>query len=277
MPNKSDLSFSPDESLTIRVSEHDTAQSTLRIENHTLENIAFKVKTTTPERYLVKPNHGLIRQGLDAEITIIIVQTKKKEILTRAVLNGRIDCNDKFLIQSAGIDALLTDNLESKTSHELTDAITLLLGNIDKRKLRAKKLPVEMQFVDLPAKSTDFCVTNDGHFLHQSPAKTIPIQVSGTPEAMFAEVVALRKKYDDLVAFTVNLTAERDSLSASLASSRSSTGQDPLLTGSNSEERLLEPKINGRRAGSLGTVVALCSMSYLLGWYTASYLDLTPD
>ena len=38
----------------------------------------------------------------------------------------------------------------------------------------------------------------------------------GTPEAMFAEIVALRKKYDDLVAFTVKLTTERDSLSSDL-------------------------------------------------------------
>ena len=34
---------------------------------------------------------------------------------------------------------------------------------------------------------------------------------------MIAEVVAQRKKYDDLVAFTVNLTAERDALATELA------------------------------------------------------------
>jgi hypothetical protein len=272
---KSDLVFSPAEALTIRVSEHDTAQTILRIKNHTTENIAFKVKTTTPERYLVKPNHGLIRQGRHAEITIIVVQTKKKEILTKAILNGRIDCNDKFLIQSAGVDELLTDNLESKTSHELTDAITLLLGNVDKRKLRAKKLTVEMQVVDLPAKGLDTCARDEDCLLLQQPIETTAtISTSGSPEAMFAEVVALRKKYDDLVAFTVNLTAERDSLSANLASTRSSnSGQDSFLVRSNSEE-LIESKINRLKGCSLRGVVLLCSMSYVLGWCTAGYLDL---
>lgn len=268
---KNDLAFSPDEALTILVSEHDTAQSILRIKNHTPENIAFKVKTTTPERYLVKPNHGLIRQGRDAEIAIIVVQTKKKEILTKAILNGRIDCNDKFLIQSAGVDALLTDNLESKTSHELTDAITLLLGNIDKRKLRAKKLPVEMQVVG-PAKGSNFCGRDEGCLLLQRTLEaTAPIQISGSPEAMFAEVVALRKKYDDLVAFTVNLTAERDSLSANLASTRSSSSkQDSFLVSSSTKENV--PQIKGQKCCSLGTVVLLCFLAYILGWCTACYL-----
>ena len=78
MSSRMGLSFVPDESLTIRVSEAHQAQTALRINNLTAENVAFKVKTTTPERYLVKPNHGLIRDGCTAEITIIIVSTKKK-------------------------------------------------------------------------------------------------------------------------------------------------------------------------------------------------------
>ena len=134
------LSFVPDESLTIRVSEAHQAQTALRINNLTAENVAFKVKTTTPERYLVKPNHGLIRDGCTAEITIIIVSTKKKEILNKFTLNGPFDCNDKFLVQSATIDNAIMDDLESKTSHELADAITRLFCKKDKKELHAKKI-----------------------------------------------------------------------------------------------------------------------------------------
>jgi len=91
----------------------------------------------------------------------------------------------------------------------------------------------------------------------------------GTPEAMFAEIVTLRKKYDDLVAFTVNLTAERDSLSADLANSRSSSPEShshPLEVKSNTPG--LYKKSDG--AYSSASVLALCLISCLVGWCTAS-------
>lgn len=37
-----------------------------------------------------------------------------------------------------------------------------------------------------------------------------------TPEQMFAEITNLRRKYDELVSFSVNLTAERDILNNTL-------------------------------------------------------------
>merc|ERR1711865_134041 len=120
-----------------------------------------------------------------------------------------------------GIDALLADDLESKTSHELADAITQLFVKQDKFNLQAKKLPVVLLLEDPPRKD-GFGVEKGQISVGKSPELTSSRFMPGTPEAMFAEIVALRKKYDDLVAFTVNLTAERDSLSADLAVANSS-------------------------------------------------------
>jgi len=260
-----DLTFTPEETLTIRVSEGHPAQTTLRIGNPTAENVAFKVKTTTPERYLVKPNHGLIRDGCNAEIAIIIVHAKKKDILTKATINGPINCSDKFLVQSATIESAVMDDLESKTSHELADAITRLFGKKEKKELRAKKIPVELLFVDLPSDDMNLGDEKGRFFLQKSLEATAPVPIPGTPEAMFPEIVALRKKYDDLVAFTVNLTAERDSLSADLAVANSSLqGQsyNPRISAKSDNVELLY------KPGSypLLLVITLGLLFSLIGW-----------
>ena len=43
------------------------------------------------------------------------------------------------------------------------------------------------------------------------------------PESVQSQLALLRKKYDDLVAFTINLTAERDILAKEIASAKAET------------------------------------------------------
>lgn len=136
----------------------------------------------------------------------------------------------------------------------------------DKRDLRAKKLPVQLLLAD----------TLSGNplrgkvrlLLNRSAEAALSSPMPGTPEAMFAEIVTLRKKYDDLVAFTVNLTAERDSLSADLAGSRSSLllqaqSLDPQSSAT-TETFVLQAKALG--AYSQAYVLSLCLVSCLVGW-----------
>lgn len=271
MANSSDLIFSPRDTLTIRVSENDTAETILKITNPTCEHIAFKVMTTSPERYLVKPNHGLIRYGRQTEVTIIVVHTKKKDILTEAAtLRSPANCKDKFLVQSLGIDALLADDLESKTSHELADAITQLFVKQDKFNLQAKKLPVVLLLEDPPRKD-GFRVEKGQISVGKSPELTSSRFMPGTPEAMFAEIVALRKKYDDLVAFTVNLTAERDSISPDLPNSRTSLKGAPQDKPQSFASSSLNVGRNGLdidmpRGSSMTSVISIALISCLFGW-----------
>jgi len=255
------VQYTPEKCLTIKVVDGEPAEAVLKITNLSPQNIAFKVKTTSPERYLVKPNHGLIRRGRQTEIVIIIVHAKKQDILSETPMR----CSDKFLVQSCGIDDELANDLESKTSHEVAETITRLLVKKDKRDLRAKKLPVELLF----AKPVGNGSSNNVRPLHKALEATISSPMPGTPEAMFAEIVTLRKKYDDLVAFTVNLTAERDSLSADLANSRSSSPEShshPLEVKPNKTGLYKKPD----GAYSSAFVIALCLISCIAGWCTAS-------
>jgi len=51
--------------------------------------------------------------------------------------------------------------------------------------------------------------------MHVSESNGIrPLDSSGSPDVVFSELQALRKKYDDVIAYTVHLTAERDNLIA---------------------------------------------------------------
>lgn len=214
--HSSGLLFTPSDVLPFLLSPGMPAQAVLNIVNHHLNSVAFKVKTTTPERYLVKPNHGVILEGGHTDITVLLVQAKKREILVKALDEQHVDCNDKFLVQTAVIDSKLVSDLNGLPAHELADVISQMFNNMDKRDVKAKKLLVEYS-VSQDESKPRFSSRNDSVRLLQTSSVSTSDPMPGTPDGMFAEVVALRKKYDDLVAFTVNLTAERDALATELA------------------------------------------------------------
>ncbi|KAM0574669.1 hypothetical protein ACHAQF_002258 [Verticillium nonalfalfae] len=69
---------------------------TLRIKNPNQTPIAFKVKTTAPKQYCVRPNSGRVEPGQDVEVTVLL-QAMKQEPAPGT------KCRDKFLVQSAPI------------------------------------------------------------------------------------------------------------------------------------------------------------------------------
>ncbi|WFD32770.1 phosphatidylinositol-binding protein scs2 [Malassezia sp. CBS 17886] len=70
----------------------------LVVTNSNAQPVAFKVKTTAPKQYCVRPNSGRIEPGERVEIQVLL-QPLKEEPPANA------KCRDKFLIQSAPISA----------------------------------------------------------------------------------------------------------------------------------------------------------------------------
>ncbi|KAK4147944.1 PapD-like protein [Dichotomopilus funicola] len=68
----------------------------LKIKNVNSSPIAFKVKTTAPKQYCVRPNSGRIEPGRDVEVSVLL-QAMKQEPPADA------KCRDKFLVQSVVI------------------------------------------------------------------------------------------------------------------------------------------------------------------------------
>ncbi|KAJ5653365.1 hypothetical protein N7490_000368 [Penicillium lividum] len=68
----------------------------LRLGNSTNEPLVFKVKTTAPKHYCVRPNSGRVEPGKQVDVQVLL-QAMKEEPASDA------KCKDKFLVQSVAV------------------------------------------------------------------------------------------------------------------------------------------------------------------------------
>ncbi|KAK0553418.1 phosphatidylinositol-binding protein scs2 [Tilletia horrida] len=71
---------------------------TLQVTNPNAQPVAFKVKTTAPKQYCVRPNSGRIEPGEKVEVQVLLQPMKEEPSSTQK-------CRDKFLVQSTLITA----------------------------------------------------------------------------------------------------------------------------------------------------------------------------
>ncbi|OAQ61553.1 major sperm protein [Pochonia chlamydosporia 170] len=116
---------------------------TLTIRNTSSSPLAFKVKTTAPKQYCVRPNAGRIEPGNAFDVTVLLQAMKQDP-----PLDAR--CRDKFLVQCAPI-----------TSDKDFASIASVLESADKATLVERKIRVnwlaangEAQGPSAPAAST---------------------------------------------------------------------------------------------------------------------------
>nr|CAD1844866.1 unnamed protein product [Ananas comosus var. bracteatus] len=65
----------------------------MQLTNKTDQCVAFKIKTTNPKKYSVRPNNGIISPGTTCNVTITMQAQKE--------IPPDYHCKDKFLVQSA--------------------------------------------------------------------------------------------------------------------------------------------------------------------------------
>ncbi|OAY73474.1 Vesicle-associated protein 1-3 [Ananas comosus] len=65
----------------------------MQLTNKTNQCVAFKIKTTNPKKYSVRPNNGIISPGTTCNVTITMQAQKE--------IPPDYHCKDKFLVQSA--------------------------------------------------------------------------------------------------------------------------------------------------------------------------------
>ncbi|TYZ62035.1 hypothetical protein PybrP1_007745 [[Pythium] brassicae (nom. inval.)] len=256
-PNSSVI-LEPAESLAFTLQPQTAPQAVLTIRNVSeSRKIAFKVKTTRPLRYLVRPNQGMLGPHGSAAIMVILQQRDCDELL-RLEPSERGLANDKFLVQSIFVDDAFYESVKTKSAKEMADELTNMWARTDKKSLANKKLrcrfvqhdelggggaaaaggsgaaqsesPLASRF---PSKSSIYSSSNSllpAKGESNAPLPSADAEVA-TPAQLtaallqetaahkadspvlkdpMADVAALRKKYDELVAFTVQLTAQRD-------------------------------------------------------------------
>jgi len=168
---------------------------TLRHTGKSEHHIAFRVKTTQPRRYLVRPNNGIVAPGETESVTILLVEKDKQALLQSFDRLGQsaLDSKDKFLVQSFIVDDNFAKEyvLEKSKSGRVESSAFIELrntvGNNEVSEIFDKKLGVHL----VAAGGEDKMI----------------------PEQTLSDV---RRKYDELVSFAVNLTAERDTLNNTL-------------------------------------------------------------
>ncbi|KAI1475302.1 VAMP-associated protein [Daldinia eschscholtzii] len=100
----------------------------LRIRNPNSHPVAFKVKTTAPKQYCVRPNSGRVEPGKEVEVSVILQAMKQEP-------PPDTKCRDKFLVQSVAI----TGDKEFANLASIWDAIEK--SSIQEKKIRVIFLP----------------------------------------------------------------------------------------------------------------------------------------
>jgi hypothetical protein len=173
-----------------------------------------QVKTTQPRRYLVRPNQGLIQPGGTEAVQILLVEKDKISLLQSYSRLGQAaldNSKDKFLVQSCAVtpDFVADYSSSNEGAYDMLSTLWAQVTSSAANTIANKKLHVR-HTVSEP----DVSVNRSA----EMPAKhVVAANVHDmNSEQLLTEVNNLRRKYDELVAFSVNLTAERDILNNTL-------------------------------------------------------------
>ncbi|ONK59044.1 uncharacterized protein A4U43_C08F2390 [Asparagus officinalis] len=100
----------------------------MQLTNKTDQYVAFKVKTTNPKKYCVRPNAGIVLPGSTCDVTVTM-QAQKEAPLD-------MQCKDKFLLQSVVAEhgatlkditpEMVTRNYEAQSKEKSSEASALI-------------------------------------------------------------------------------------------------------------------------------------------------------
>ncbi|QSZ31701.1 hypothetical protein DSL72_001268 [Monilinia vaccinii-corymbosi] len=144
---------------------------TLRIRNPNHTPVGFKVKTTAPKQYCVRPNSGRLEPGRSIDVTVLLQAMKDEPPLDAK-------CRDKFLVQSCVITP----------DQEFADSPSNHVDRAEKKDIQEKKIRV----VFLPPKSAGGAAltplrngVNGANSVVSTPDAAPPAYRSPSPEEHF--------------------------------------------------------------------------------------------
>ncbi|KZT18620.1 VAMP-associated protein [Neolentinus lepideus HHB14362 ss-1] len=132
------VSLNPGNTLGFNRPLTEPRKQTLSISNHNAQPVAFKVKTTAPKLYCVRPNSGRIEPGESVDVSVMLQAMKEEPPLSTK-------CKDKFLIQST----IITPDKETMALHDIWNSTSdNEASKIHQHKIRVAYLPPEGQTVE---------------------------------------------------------------------------------------------------------------------------------
>jgi vesicle-associated membrane protein-associated protein A len=175
----------------------------------------------------VRPNQGLIGPGGSETVQIILVEKDKANLLQshqRLGQSGALDhSKDKFLVQICTVTEHFTKTFQGDQNRygSLSTLWRGVTATASRTVVANKKLHVRHVVASdgLGAGSVRIAASGNldrGGAVTTKHESILKAMESMSQEQLLAEVTGLRRKYDELVAFSVNLTAERDILKNTL-------------------------------------------------------------
>lgn len=222
------VSLDPPEALLFSLISGDSPKVILHITNISSSKLIFKVKTTQPSWYFVRPNQQLLDLNEAEDVVISLVSSECNRFIgmpqdeKEAVLSKH-----RFLVQTKSISDETFTRISSLSLNERADEYQNIWETAEKEELKNHKLRVEFNISENQADiSSSLPVTpsdnTKSRFVNvdtsTSSRSSHPFEgererigeVPGSPDTIYAELQSLRKKYDAVVEYTVHLTAERD-------------------------------------------------------------------
>lgn len=162
----------------------------------------------------MRPNQGLILPGQSEQVQILLVEKDKMSLwqsYERLGQSALDSSKDKFLVQSTRVAP--DEGLKAGDYEKLSNYWTKVMSNTSAYGVFNTKLPVKL----LAESATESAAP-------ATKSKSMPKTVSTSSkdvnsmnsDQLKTELTNLRSKYDELVSFSVNLTAERDILNNTL-------------------------------------------------------------
>jgi len=149
---------------------------TLEITNENSDPVAFKVKTTAPKQYCVRPNSGRIESGRTVRVEVILQAMKEDP-------PPEYKCRDKFLVQSVLITA----------DREASNVQTIWSQMEQKDKTAIVERKIRVQFLQ-PGQDTTSSRAPSHQFDSSPPPYSDPSAVSAlAPSAPVAAVGPVSK------------------------------------------------------------------------------------
>nr|POE82355.1 vesicle-associated membrane protein-associated protein c16g5.05c [Quercus suber] len=153
---------------------HEVSQ-VLRLRNTNADPVAFKVKTTAPKQYCVRPNSGRIEPGQDVEVQVLLQAMKEDPPLDTR-------CKDKFLVQSVAVPA----DQEGSVSQIWTTIEQTAKSSIQEKKIRVSFLPADGSGNTLGVAGANVSSLNDNPpaYSSPSPSAATPQRSAATPRSV---------------------------------------------------------------------------------------------
>ncbi|KAF9116618.1 phosphatidylinositol-binding protein scs2 [Mortierella sp. AM989] len=173
------IELDPSSQLGFRRPLTEAIKESLIISNPTQLPIAFKVKTTAPKQYCVRPNSGRIEPGQDLEVQVQMQAMKEDPA-------ADFKCKDKFLVQSVAITA----EREHLSLADLWPAIERdAKDQIREKKIRCVFLPsIDHEITQIKEEESDQLASSRSSSAVQSTHSTINSHPAASSEAPVSTV-----------------------------------------------------------------------------------------